>query len=72
MAIEVWERDGGRCGYCLRGLYPDQVEFDHVMPIALGGETSVDNLRLACGDCNRAKGSMSPQDYYGRWVDGRA
>lgn len=39
--------DGHRCGDT-RGL-----QFDHVTPLALGGETSAANLRLLCANHNR-------------------
>ena len=53
----VWHRDGGRCGY----VGPDgrkcgsrrTLEYDHIRPQALGGETSADNLRLRCRAHNR-------------------
>ncbi|MGV9272313.1 HNH endonuclease [Streptomyces griseosporeus] len=40
-----------------RGIRSAQlcVEVDHVVPVAEGGETSADNLRLACGWCNSVK-----------------
>ena len=48
----VRERDGGRCTYktadgrrCEARKF---LEFDHVRPLARGGESSVDNLRLRC------------------------
>ena len=31
------------------------IEVDHVRPVAAGGADDLDNLRLACGWCNRAK-----------------
>ncbi|MGW3031199.1 HNH endonuclease [Streptomyces sp. NPDC001178] len=31
------------------------IEVDHVIPVAEGGETGVENLRLACGWCNSVK-----------------
>jgi 5-methylcytosine-specific restriction endonuclease McrA len=48
----VFDRDGGRCTY----LSPDghrcgsrwQLELDHVRPAALGGPSTVENLRLRC------------------------
>jgi 5-methylcytosine-specific restriction endonuclease McrA len=30
---------------------------DHVIPVALGGATTLANLQLLCGDCNREKGA---------------
>ncbi len=48
----VIERDGRRCVQC--GATED-LQFDHILPVALGGATSVENLQILCGDCNRAK-----------------
>jgi hypothetical protein len=52
-------RAGERCEYCktperLAG-YPFEVE--HVVPTARGGTSAVTNLALACGFCNKAKGT---------------
>jgi 5-methylcytosine-specific restriction endonuclease McrA len=30
---------------------------DHVIPVALGGATTLANLQLLCGACNREKGA---------------
>lgn len=51
----IRRRDGDRCRYC-GGTGP--FEFDHVVPVALGGRTSVHNGVLACCDCNRRKGAQ--------------
>ncbi len=49
---EVWRRAGGRCEWkfesgercdCRRRL-----EYDHIEPLALGGASTIDNVRLAC------------------------
>jgi 5-methylcytosine-specific restriction endonuclease McrA len=48
----VFERDGGKCVEC--GATFD-LQYDHVLPVALGGATTVDNLQLLCADCNRRK-----------------
>jgi 5-methylcytosine-specific restriction endonuclease McrA len=49
---EVWRRAGGQCEWrfdsgercgCRRRL-----EYDHVEPLALGGRSTVENIRLAC------------------------
>lgn len=38
-----------------RNLRDLSAEVDHVRPVAAGGAGELDNLRLACGWCNRAK-----------------
>jgi 5-methylcytosine-specific restriction endonuclease McrA len=50
----VFERDGGQCVEC--GSKFD-LQYDHVIPVALGGASTVDNLQLLCGECNRLKGA---------------
>lgn len=50
----VWRRDQGRCVVC--GSQRD-LEFDHLIPVALGGGNSERNLQLLCGACNRRKGA---------------
>lgn len=54
MKAEVWARDGGCCVQCRDRQY---LEFDHVIPIHLGGATSVDNLQILCRACNLKKGA---------------
>lgn len=49
----IWERCGGRCAECGSDSL---LEFDHVIPLAMGGSNSERNLQLLCADCNRAKG----------------
>ena len=34
---------------------PQSFDIEHVLPVVLGGETSMDNLALACGGCNSHK-----------------
>lgn len=50
----VFERDGGRCVDCERSF---DLQYDHVIPLSLGGATTVENLQLLCADCNRRKGA---------------
>jgi 5-methylcytosine-specific restriction endonuclease McrA len=50
----VWERDGGTCVQCGDAF---ELQFDHIIPIALGGATTVENLQVLCGPCNRTKGA---------------
>ena len=52
--IAVWRRDGGRCVSCGS---KERLQFDHVIPVALGGAGTVENLQLLCAACNGAKGA---------------
>ena len=56
---QIIERAGQCCEYCLihqrDSLYAHEV--DHIIPIKHRGETTADNLCLACLECNRHKGS---------------
>ena len=48
----VWDRDKERCVICGS---QDELQFDHIIPVAKGGGNSLDNVQLLCGDCNRQK-----------------
>jgi 5-methylcytosine-specific restriction endonuclease McrA len=49
----VWQRDAGKCVRCGSNR---NLEFDHVIPVSMGGATTARNLQLLCEGCNRAKG----------------
>ena len=56
MRFSIYQRDGYRCCKCGRGGYFDNLEIDHIKPIAKGGKTSYDNLQTLCRRCNKEKG----------------
>ncbi|HEY6910658.1 MAG TPA: HNH endonuclease [Myxococcales bacterium] len=49
---EVWRRDGGRCQWPLDSggicQSTERVEYDHIIPRAVGGSSDPGNLRLLC------------------------
>ena len=49
---EVYERDHGRCTKC-QSTY--KLEYDHMIPFSMGGESTVDNLRVLCFSCNQRR-----------------
>jgi 5-methylcytosine-specific restriction endonuclease McrA len=50
----VWQRDGGRCRQC--GIQ-HELQYDHIIPVVMGGATAAENLQILCGPCNRRKGA---------------
>lgn len=54
----VFERAAGRCEYCLlsQAVTVYKHEPDHIIPKQHDGQTTADNLALACSRCNRYKG----------------
>ena len=49
---QIWERDGGSCAFESadghRCSSTTRVEIDHITPVAHGGRTELENLRLLC------------------------
>lgn len=50
-----------RCGYCQtqESVIGMPLEIEHIIPQALGGESTESNLWLACPRCNRYKGART-------------
>ena len=36
---------------------------DHIIPLSMGGNSTVENLQLICGRCNTRKGPLTHEDY---------
>ncbi len=47
---KIWRRDHGRCSNCGSRV---NLNIDHVEPIAIGGRSEPDNLRILCFNCNQ-------------------
>ena len=73
----VYERDGGRCSYVGSGGRRCgsnwDLEIDHIVPVALGGDDSPANLRLLCRRHNmlEAQRRLGPELMAGRIAAGR-
>ena len=52
----IYNRDGYRCRMCGASGRFNQLEIDHIIPIAKGGKTTYDNLQTLCHKCNVEKG----------------
>ena len=71
----VWLRDLGRCTFVgannRRCTSRGFLEFDHIVPFAVGGEATVENLRLLCKKHNAEESfrSLTPENLQaGRYV----
>lgn len=63
------ERDGLTCCWCFRDLVRAPIEpnidcsahatLEHLVPVSLGGTHDIENLRLACFQCNNARGASA-------------
>ncbi len=54
--LRIVERQRDRCGICTRKFDSRlRPEFDHEVPLALGGEHRERNIRALCGECHRPK-----------------
>jgi 5-methylcytosine-specific restriction endonuclease McrA len=51
---EVWRRDQGKCVNCGS---QQRLEFDHMIPVTMGGASTARNVQLLCEGCNRTKGA---------------
>lgn len=52
----------GKCACCAKSL-KDGSHLDHVIPLALGGKNTDDNVQLLTPKCNLSKGAKHPIDY---------
>lgn len=53
--------DQARCAYCQSSEANTGIPsaFDHIIPLSKGGETTFENLCLACRPCNEYKGDST-------------
>ncbi|MCP4639984.1 MAG: HNH endonuclease [bacterium] len=58
----IFERDSFTCQYCGEPFPRSQLTIDHVVPQSRGGQDCWENLVLACGTCNVAKGDRTPDE----------
>lgn len=58
----IYKRDNGKCGFCGKELSRAEATVDHLLPKSRGGETTWDNVVLACKPCNSHKDNMTPEE----------
>jgi HNH endonuclease len=59
LRAKVVQRAGNRCEYCRLSQKGQEATFhlDHIIPVAAGGQTHLENLALACVSCSLRKGA---------------
>lgn len=67
-------RDRGKCSFCQRDIsgllsISNMENFDHIVPLALGGLNDVTNFQLLCENCNNTKKHLNSDAsiIYERW-----
>src|SRR5438132_1401715 len=55
----IYARDDYTCQYCGKKFPSEDLTFDHVLPVAMGGQKRWDNIVAACFRCNQKKCSST-------------
>ena len=62
LRFKVMQRDQFKCCFCGKSPAKDpsvELQVDHIVPWAKGGETVIDNLQTLCSVCNSGKSDLS-------------
>ena len=62
LSAKLFKLQRGKCACCKRPL-GDDYHMDHIMPIALGGSNTDDNMQLLTATCNQEKWKKHPVDF---------
>ena len=60
--VQKLKKQSYRCIYCNIDI-SDRFHRDHKIPIALGGDNSINNIDLLCQDCNKRKHTKTPVEF---------
>lgn len=60
-----WQQkcSSGTCHYCGGRVSFKELTMDHLVPLAMGGRSTKDNLVPSCKNCNNLKKSMMPIEW---------
>lgn len=61
-------KHGWRCWYCSSKVSVLSASLDHILPLAHGGTSDLDNIALACLFCNLAKSDV-PVELFLDWLE---
>lgn len=54
---------GTNCLFCDKIITISNYVYDHIIPVAKGGKSVIDNLQLLCKSCNTRKGSLDQDNF---------
>lgn len=60
---KLMSQQDGKCVYCSTDLSKTTPQIDHILPLALGGPNTDDNVQLLCRPCNSSKWKKHPDDF---------
>ena len=58
------------CCFCKKRLFMPNITLEHITPLFLGGDWSLNNLTLSCSDCNFDRG-VAKYEEYKNWKRGK-
>ena len=53
----------GECYCCKNYIHYDTFICGHIIPVSIGGETTIDNMKAICSLCNSNMGTMNLEEY---------
>lgn len=65
--LRAYELCNKSCAYCKVPINLPEVEFDHFIPVKMGGATEPSNMLPSCHLCNRGRGGKFDKDPY-QWL----
>jgi len=63
--LRLLEQQRYRCALTGRDLSPEEAALDHIIPIRCDGEHVIENTQVLHKDVNRAKGSLTNEEFVG-------
>ena len=60
----MYDAYGTSCRYCGRKLDINNLVIDHIVPMAKGGNSNIENLQVICKTSNSMKGSLDESNFH--------
>ena len=64
----IYNRSDRCCALCGQTLSLKSLTLDHIVPLSLGGEDSMENLQAVCFACNQLKSNILPDAFTDRII----